>query len=442
MPNLRLSSTPSGSGSAWLALLLLSAMAAMPAFCQESRSQASSPKDVSAPARGEWAGFWGLELRAFESDSGSDDSPSSPFGPEREDLFGSMVLEPEYFRQWNDGRDRLVIRPFARLDSEDEERSHFDIRELYWQRLGKRWQLDVGIRKVFWGVTESVHLVDIINQTDLVEDLDGEDKLGQPMVHLGLTKSWGRLDLYLLTGFRERTFPGADGRLRFPLEIDVDGARYESGAEEGHIDLALRWSRVLGDVDLGVSYFRGTSREPLLLPEPQDNSLVLTPYYVQIDQLGVDLQATLDAWLWKLEAVSRWSREPDDPTPGFGDYLAAVGGFEYTFFDLRGSGLDLGLLLEYLWDERQEQATTAFEDDFFVGARLAWNDVQSTELLVGAALDADSDAAFINVEGSRRLGERYELELRLRAFVNPEPDDPLFAFAEDDYLQLSLKRYF
>lgn len=420
---------------AWLPLLFLPAMAAMPAFSQASDLQSSLPRTELAPTHsepGEWAGFWGLELRAFES------KPVSG----QEDRVGSVVLEPEYFRQWNDGRDRLVVRPFARLDSEDDERSHLDLRELYWQRLAKRWQLDVGIRKVFWGVTESVHLVDIVNQTDLVEDPDGEDKLGQPMVHLGLTKAWGRLDLYLLTGFRERTFPGADGRLRPPLEVDIDQARYESGAEEGHIDLALRWSRVLGDVDLGVSYFRGTSREPLLMPEQRVDEQVLVPLYVQIDQLGIDLQATLDAWLWKLEAVSRWSGEPDGPTPGFGDYLAAAGGFEYTFFDLRGSGLDLGLLLEYLWDERQEQATTAFEDDLFVGARLAWNDVQSTELLVGAALDADSDAAFITVEGSRRIGERYELELRLRAFVNPEPEDPLFAFAEDDYLQLSIKRYF
>ncbi len=410
-------------------------MAAVPAFSQASDLQSSPPNTEPAPAQsepGEWAGFWGLELRAFESESVSG----------QEDQVGSLILEPEYFRQWNDGRDRLVVRPFARLDSEDDERSHFDIRELYWQRLGKRWQLDVGFRKVFWGVTESVHLVDIVNQADGVEDPDGEDKVGQPMVHLGLTKPWGRLDLYLLTGFRERTFPGADGRLRPPIKVDVDAARYESGAEEGHIDLALRWSRVLGDVDLGVSYFRGTSREPLLLPETRGEALVLTPFYAQIDQLGIDVQATLDAWLWKLEAVSRWSGEPDDPTPGFGDYLAAAAGFEYTFFDLRGSGLDVGLLLEYLWDERREQATTAFEDDIFVGARLAWNDVQSTELLVGAAFDVDSDAAFISVEGSRRLGERYELELRLRAFVNPEPDDPLSAFAEDDYLQLSLKRYF
>ena len=418
--------------------LALATAVAVPASSQETSSQETSSQKPPTSTRGEWTGYFGIEFRAFESDLESDLESDAA----QANTVGSLVLEPEYFRQWNDGRDRFVVRPFLRFDADDDERSHFDFREFYWQRLGNGWQLDVGLRKVFWGVTESVHLVDIVNQTDLVEDPDGEDKLGQPMVHVGWSKSWGRLDLYLLTGFRERTFPGLDGRLRPSLEVDTDAAAYASGADQAHLDLALRWSRVLGDVDFGVSYFRGTSREPLLLPETRAEGLVLIPFYSQIDQLGLDLQATLDAWLWKLEAISRWSPDPEDRNPGFGDYLAAAGGFEYTFFDLRGSGLDVGLLLEYLWDERGNQATTAFEDDFFVGARLAWNDVQSTELLVGAAWDVDSNAAFINLEGSRRLGERYELEARLRAFVDPEPEDPLVAFENDDYLQLTLKRYF
>lgn len=386
---------------------------------------------------GEWSGFLELEIRAFAS--------NGAFLGQDDEVTASAVLEPEYFRPWHNGRDRLVVRPFVRLDTADEERSHFDLRELYWQRSGKGWTLDVGVRKVFWGVTESAHLVDIVNQTDLVEDLDGEDKLGQPLVRLGLSRPWGQLELFLLAGFRERTFPGPDGRLRSGIAVDADAARYESAAEDGHIDGAVRWSHVLGDVDLGVSYFRGTSREPLFLvdlPSTAEQEPVLAPFYPQIDQLGLDLQATRGAWLLKLEAIARWSNASQAPTPGFDDYLAAVGGFEYTFFDLGGSGLDLGILAEYLWDERGERATTPFADDLFVGSRLALNDVQSTALLVGAVVDLDSDATFINVEGSRRLGDRYELELRLRAFTGAEAGDPLASLQDDDYLELTLKRYF
>ena len=87
------------------------------------------------------------------------------------------------------------------------------------------WDLTAGFDKVFWGVMESSHLVDYINQTDAVEDVDGEDKLGQPMLHLGLQRDWGDLNFFYLPYFRERTFPGRHGRLRAFLVVDTDRAR-------------------------------------------------------------------------------------------------------------------------------------------------------------------------------------------------------------------------
>ena len=75
---------------------------------------------------------------------------------------------------------------------------------------------------------ESRHRVDYINQTDGVEDVDGEDKLGQPMLNLGLQRDWGDLNFFYLPYFRERTFPGTKGRLRAPLVVDTDRARYEA----------------------------------------------------------------------------------------------------------------------------------------------------------------------------------------------------------------------
>ncbi|MEM9555957.1 MAG: hypothetical protein AAGC60_17000 [Acidobacteriota bacterium] len=384
-------------------------------------------------ARWEWSGFAGFELRGFAS--------SGVFDGQDDDVTASVVLEPELYRELDNG-DALIARPFLRLDSADDERSRLDLRELYWQRVGDGWELDIGLRKVFWGVTESVHLVDIVNQTDAVEDPDGEDKLGQPMIRLGLTRPWGRLQLFVLPVFRERTFAGTDGRLRPRLPVDTDAARYESSAEESHVDVAVRYSRVVGAVDLGVSYFRGTSREPLLVVEDGGGTPTLVPLYLQIDQVGLDVQATLDAWLLKLEAIGRWSTTEDSAVPGFGDHTALAAGFEYTLFDLAGRGADLGLLAEYLWDERGDRATTPFADDLFVAARLALNDVQSSELLAGAIVDLDSGAVFVTVEGSRRLGDRFELELRLGTFSGAEPLDPLAAFEADDYLQLTLKRYF
>ena len=131
----------------------------------------------------------------------------------------SYVLEPELRYRSEDRADQFSLVPFLRIDSVDDERTHFDLREAYWRHTWDAWELLVGADIVFWGVTESRHLVNIINQTDGVEDIDEEDKLGQPMIMLSSQRDWGQWDFFLMPYFRERTFPGRKGRLRPPLPV-------------------------------------------------------------------------------------------------------------------------------------------------------------------------------------------------------------------------------
>jgi len=332
-----------------------------------------------------------------------------------------------------EGAARASVLPYLRRDTTDEERDLADLREAYWAWEGGSWEVLVGANTVFWGVTETSHLVDVINQTDGVADVDGEDKLGQPMVNLVLQRDWGLVSLYVMPYFRERTFAGADGRLRTPLPVDTDAARFESSAKNHHVDVALRYSHYIGDIDIGVSLFQGTSREPLLLPDEEGATLV--PYYGQISQFGIDLQYTRDAWLWKFEGIVR---------EGLADtYAAGVGGLEYTFYQVGGSAADVGALIEYQYDGRGagEPASVA-DNDLFAAARLAFNDTQDTAVLAGIGYDLETHARFLNVEASRRLGEDYVIELQLRAFADRNTADPIFVLQNDDYLQLQLSRYF
>ena len=105
------------------------------------------------------------------------------------------------------------------------------------------------MRRVFWGVTESKHVVDIINQTDLTENIDGETKLGQPMVNFALVQSWGTIDVFALLGFRERRFFGPHSRPGLGIPVAIENPIYESGAGRRHIDFAVRWSHSLGAWD-------------------------------------------------------------------------------------------------------------------------------------------------------------------------------------------------
>jgi hypothetical protein len=333
----------------------------------------------------------------------------------------------------DEGNQRASVIPFLRWDSVDEERNLADLREVYWAWEGDTLELLVGANTVFWGVTESVHLVDIVNQTDAAGDIDGEDKLGQPMVNLAWQQDWGLVSAYVLPYFRERNYPGVDGRLRTPLPVDTDRPVYESSREENHVDVALRYSHYIGDVDIGLSVFSGTSREPRLVPA--DDAPVLLPHYDQIDQFGVDLQYTRDAWLWKLEAIAR---------NGYSEtFTAAVGGFEYTLYQVGESAADLGLLLEYQYDGRGElEPFTTADNDVFAGLRLALNDTQDTSLLAGVAYDTRTGETFFNVEAERRIGDSIALELRARAFSGADPRDLTYAVVRDDYVQIQLAKYF
>jgi hypothetical protein len=74
--------------------------------------------------------------------------------------------------------------PFFRVDQRDSNRTHFDLRELNWLAVIGALEFLLGVSKVFWGVTEFVHLVDIVKPGRRGENIDGEEKLGQPMAKL------------------------------------------------------------------------------------------------------------------------------------------------------------------------------------------------------------------------------------------------------------------
>jgi hypothetical protein len=384
---------------------------------------------AAAAAQPSLSGFVALDAQNFLH---------PPTFPQQEShrVLPSLLLQPEFYYDWPNGNDSLTVVPMARLDSSDDRRQHFDLRELNWLHAAPAWDLLVGIGKVFWGVAEARNLVDVINQTDQVEDLDGDDKLGQPMLRLALIQDWGTLSFFAMPYFRERTFRGEKGRLRAPFVWDTDNTQFESSLEEWHPDFAARGSHALGDWDVALGYFRGTSREPrFALDFRADGQPGLTPVYDQIDQTGLDLQWTVEAWLWKLEAISRW---------GHGEHFSAVvAGFEYSFFSLFGTALDLGVVAEYLYDGRSAAAPgTPFDNDVFVGGRLAFNDVGSTSILAGVIVDDQSGSMLATVEASRRLGDRWTVEVESLSFFDVPPTGLLYGVHRDDYVQIRLSFFF
>jgi hypothetical protein len=423
---------------------------------------ATSAWGVAVAADGDVYTTLELEHREF---------PQESKVPDRPDRQSAAALTVEFFREWNRGDQLLSGVFFGRVDSDDDERTHADIRELSFVHAARDYEVRLGVRKVFWGVTESRHLVDVINQTDFVEDIDNEDKLGQPMINLAWISDFGTWDAFWLPYFRERTFPGEDGRPAFPFEITEDAARYESHQEQSHQDFALRWRHTVGALDVGVSWFKGTAREPRLLPcvrqgsgfegtatqancdldsavtdpalsgfEPLDRILIalaqqaglaptdaevqaaffdavqIIPHYDQIEQYSIDAQWIIGATALKLEALrrergERWAN-------------ALVTGFEHTLYGVFDSAIDVGLLSEFIYDRREAEGQDLFDREVFAGTRLSFNDVAGTALLAGGVRSLDETTISYLVEAERRFGASVKVSLQARLVSNVPDDAP------------------
>ena len=383
---------------------------------------------------GEWSGHVGSQLFAFRKD---------PLDDAQHTTYLSLVAEPEYYAESDDGTMSFRFIPFQRVAQHDARWTHNDIRELSTTYVSEAWETTVGISKVFWGVTEVRHLVDIVNQTDLVENEDGEEKLGQPMVKLSLVPGLGTLDLFVLPLFRDRTFPGRHGRPRLPVAVNVRDPIFESSKKRSHVDFAARWFQSLAGWDVGLSHFYGTSREPVLVQGVTAAGAVeLRPRYDIIHQTGLEAQLTTGGWLLKFEGIRR---------TGQGRHFVAIDtGFEYTFSPL-ASGLEIGALMEYLYDGREDEIrssisgeldATVFQHDIFVGTRFTFNDVQSTQILGGVIADLEGGAKTYNIEASRRVGESWLLAVEIRGVFDTEPGDLLYSRRKDQSLRVEFDYYF
>ena len=384
----------------------------------------------------EFSGRLSVESRWFPQ--------ASNHSNQRSNASGFMAAPKLYLEDAAGGS--FTLTPFFRYDHSDPRRTHADLREAYLLLFGEigngEWELRLGVDRVFWGVTESQHLVDIVNQVDFVEHPGGESKLGQPMTHLTWSADWGTVEIFGLPYHRARTFPGRSGRLRLPLVIDNEHVSYESAAKQWHLDLAARYSRSLGPLDVGLSVFDGTSREPFLLPGTDSSGAPsLVQHYSQIRQFGLDTQLTVGSWLFKLEAIQRsgarnlLGREDD--------YAATVLGGEYTFYSVFGSAADLSLLSEWNYDGRGRNATPSrspntLENDLFFGTRVAFNDVQSTEITASVLADAGRATRAAAFEFDRRISGQWSMHFEAVALLSVDKADIHYGMRRDSFIELNL----
>lgn len=264
----------------------------------------------------------------------------------------------------------------------------FDLRELLFVTRHGDTELSVGIGRVFWGVAEARHLVNIINQPDYRFASDGLTALGQPMLSAATVRYGVRWQAFLLPCYRPQALP-RQGRTRGAAQADNDsGAWIDMRCTR--LDSALRAEWSDGPADIGLAYFNGHARDPVAHSE--------MARYPVLRRWSLDAQLTLGSFLWKAEALreaSSWHRRH-----------ASVAGVEYTFAQL-ASSVDLGILYENL----RESDCPAFTCANVVGVRIGANDSAGTQLLVTRSTAVGTHAASYLVRAERRWSHHVSMKL-------------------------------
>ncbi len=346
----------------------------------------------------------------------------------------SLIINPELSYSWPSGNS-ITVGPYLLLDSRDSKRNQFDFRDLSALVLWDDWEFGLGMRTIYWGITESQQLIDIINQKDYLANIDGNEKFGQPMLSAAGSTDYGTFEIYVMPFFRERTYAGENGRLRFPLIVDTDKTRYESGAEEYHVDFAARYGQYIGDWEFGLSQFLGTARQPIFEPGLQNGiTPVLVPYYEQISQTGLDLQVLLGEWLLKWESTYRDSTSTSS--------IAFTTGFEYTFTGIADTAVDCTMVMEWLYNDIDNLSIAPYDNDIMLSFRISFNDISSTEIKLGVTKDIEDSPAIYKLSAERRITDHWKLKLEGYLFSESEPVDAYYYIRDDDYVSLKLLYYF
>ena len=374
-----------------------------------------------------------LEVRVFPDSQNTDD-----YGRDR--LTENLSFSPRVSYK-ADGYN-LSVKPYLSVDSVDSERSNIDLSELYVEFLRSGSELKLGIDTTFWGVTESRNLVDIVNQSNLAAEIDGDTKLGQPLVYWEKYSDQGNLQIHWLPYFRERIYPESRERLSIPFLSK--STLYESGAEEHHQDFALRWKQSYSAIEVALSYFNGTSREPRLVYFATDNSLHQA--YDTISQVGFEFQWLYQQTTFKAEAIYREGHrnnvEADftSKQPGFG---AVTAGLEYNIYAVFATRADLGLIVELNRDLRPNTApATLYDKDIYLGARLTANNFASTTALAGFTLDYDDGSTLFTAELSHRLNNNLRLSADIFWIIDASDELLLATIEHDSYISLAMSWYF
>lgn len=317
-------------------------------------------------------------------------------------------------------KDTLDINDFwyLMIDTEffahSDDTTHINPREFKLQYEADTFGVGIGYDTIFWGVSETYNPVDVLNRKNMLTRYDGKDKHGELMLSGSYFFAESTLSGYILPTFNEQVFLDADS---------ASGVFVRTHHEEKNKPtVAVRYASIFDTVDVGMSYVRGTSREPLLQPVSTSQ---FDAEYPLITQYGIDAQYTTETTLYKLEYATREFNN-------IHAYLANVG-LEYIFV----TDIEISALVEWM---QSDFPGNIYQNDIMFGSRFDFANESGTEGIISLIYDREYTSLITTLSMSSRIGENAKIEFDVAVF-NADEEDKLLNNQKDS-VSLTLHYYF
>ena len=341
----------------------------------------------------------------------------------------SVEVKIDAFHDFDESR--IVGEFIVREDEKDSGRRITEARQAYFRTPFAGFDVFLGNRQEFWGKAESKNVVDLINQSDAAANEGKSGKLGALSISAERYVDIGDLQLWYISGFREKTFNDSDAHPSSGLT--VNSAQYARKDGKDADDFAVRLSSFAGDWDLAGSIFYGTARDPILTVAVGGKAL--NPYYALQKSIGLEAQYTGDATLLKWESL----HGTQSSLIGTHNFSAAVAGIEYTYYRSFETKLDIGLIGEVQHDDRPQAADNQFG---VAGVRLVFNDIADSNILFLLSADSKMDQSIVSLEASQRINDVTSVKLTSQFYNARTATSAYGQLSDDDAVTLTLNMFF
>ncbi|MFT7681744.1 MAG: hypothetical protein ACI935_001212 [Moritella dasanensis] len=312
---------------------------------------------------------------------------------------------------------------FSSLDQHDDKRNYLDVRQSALSYRVNEVTLSGGVNTFFWGVSETINILNTLNQIDFRESIDGKAKMGQTFVALDYEQNSNTTQILYLPDFRAIDYPD---RPSPSIKIN-DAAFFESGADNG--DFAIRSNWALDETEFSIAYFNGTRRDPLLLPTANFTSL--TPYYIKTEYFAFDGIVFIHDVTLKAEV--KVGEELNER------YYAHNIGVEYSYYPDSDIIQNIVWVAEHLLDDRKEQAETIGQNDIFFGAKVDAGELNEFNIRAILGIDLDNQSKYVDLSLAYRINDHLNINFKSNQFVDISGEDSRLALIKDeDFTEVNL----